>query len=69
MLSIGFVLAIGSLTAALACENGNQLPDGRKCPSTGLHVSSLQITTVTLPRNDYYVNFLEGLGSNEFHMK
>ena len=45
MLSVSFLLAIGSLTVALACENGNHLPDGRKCPSTGLHVRSLQIAT------------------------
>jgi len=38
MLSVSFFLAIGSLTVALACENGNTLPDGRKCPSSGLHL-------------------------------
>ena len=46
MLSVSFLLAIGSLTVTLACENGNHLPDGRKCPSTGLHVRILQITSI-----------------------
>ena len=46
MLNLGFLLAIGSLTVALACENGNHLPDGRKCPSTGLHVRNLQISAI-----------------------
>ena len=46
MLSLSFLLAIGSLTVTLACENGNHLPDGRKCPSTGLHVRILQITSI-----------------------
>jgi len=37
MLSIGLVLAIGSLTGTLACEN-TTLPDGTSCPPDGLHV-------------------------------
>ena len=45
MLSIGLVLAIGSLTGTLACEN-TTLPDGTTCPPTGNHVRSLQITAI-----------------------
>merc|ERR1712172_209425 len=37
MLSIGLVLAIGSLTGTLACEN-TTLPDGTTCPPTGNHL-------------------------------
>jgi len=37
MLSIGLVLAFGSITGTLACEN-TTLPDGSTCPQTGLHV-------------------------------
>merc|ERR1712008_190773 len=37
MLSIGLVLAIGSLTGTLACEN-TTLPDGTTCPPTENHL-------------------------------
>merc|ERR1712021_138546 len=37
MLSIGLVLAIGSLTGTLACEN-TTLPDGTTCPPSGEHL-------------------------------
>jgi len=36
MLSIGLVLAFGSITGALACDN-TTLPDGTTCPPNGLH--------------------------------